>query len=92
MRSWVGRGIDKLSDDSTYLKFSEFCLYGKYIKHHGNTDIGQVVVLSKGVRAPTNLSSREKKKSSLHTNLATTLVTQLLGSSLLEILGTEYGP
>lgn len=54
--------------------------------------IGQVDLLSKGVRAPTNLSSGGEKKSSLHTNLATTLVTQLLGSSLLEILGTEYDP
>lgn len=91
VHSCIGWGTEKLSDDSTYRKFSESCLYGKYIKHHGNIDIGQVDLLTKGVRAHTNLSSGEKK-SSLPTNLASTLVTQLLGSFLLEILGTEYRP
>jgi len=61
LHSRIGWGTDKLADDSTYPKFSESCLYGKYIKHHGNFDTGQVDLLSKGVRAPTNLSSGEKK-------------------------------
>lgn len=38
MHICVGWGTDKLSDDSIYLKLSKSCLYGKYIKPHGNTD------------------------------------------------------
>lgn len=61
-KSWGGWDTGKLSDNSTYLRFSEPRLYGKYVKHRGNIDLGQVGLLSDGVRVPTKLSSGEKKR------------------------------